>query len=123
MSVDDIRFSEKKVDEGWKEQAGRDAQGVSGKSPDQKESVSSGDDPQFSNFLSSLAIQALVHLGEIENPSTKKKSPDFDAAKEIIELLLMFKKKTAGNLTTEEARFFDTLLADLQVKFARLVGD
>ncbi len=120
VGMDDVQFTEKRVDEGWKERTAREKEskiGSSGQQPP-SEAVASGDD--FSYFLTSLATQAMVHFGEVENPITKIKSLDLDAAKQIIDLLVLLKQKTKGNLTVNELKLLTTLLADLQIHFVSL---
>src|SRR5205814_4575278 len=43
----------------------------------------------FEHFLLSLATAALVHLGEVEHPETKKKSVNLTVAKQNIDILGM----------------------------------
>ena len=43
---------------------------------------------------------------------------NLEGAKEIIDLLIALKDKTAGNLAPEEKELFESLLPGLQMKFA-----
>lgn len=115
MAADkDIHFSQKKIDESWKEQAAK----VKGESPEVPKPETS---KVFLNFLTSLGLQVLIHLGEISNPETQQHAVNLDAARDIIDLLLQIKVKSKGNLSAEEADFFQTFLPGLQLKFAQRV--
>ncbi len=114
----DIRFSEKKVDDSWKEQA----EAVKAKAP---AAGTSPKQPETSkNFLSlvqSLGFQALMHLGEIPDPATQHRELNPEAAKEAIDLLVVLRDKTQGNLSKEEKEMLETLVAQLQIKFSQSV--
>ncbi len=69
-------------------------------------------------FLLGLASTALIHLGLADNPETGTRSaPDLPAAREMLDVLAMLREKTRGNLTAEEERFFENLLADLRLRY------
>lgn len=120
----DIRFTEKKIDESWKDQAARE-KGKAGDSPATPAADKSkpGTEPKtskpFLNFITSLGFQAMMHLGEIPNPETKTREINIDAAREIIDLLVDLKAKTQGNQSPEESRFFTSALSEIQLKFAQ----
>ncbi|OGW84368.1 MAG: hypothetical protein A3C35_01680 [Omnitrophica bacterium RIFCSPHIGHO2_02_FULL_46_11] len=71
----------------------------------------------FSAFITSIGIQALIHLGELKAPGSKEAQIDLNAVQETIDLLLMLKEKTKGNLTSDEETLLTSLIADLQFKF------
>ena len=71
----------------------------------------------FSSFLLSLATTAMVHLGEIPDPSTGKPEDNLDGAQQMIEILSILRQKTKGNLVPEETRLLDSLLYELRMKF------
>jgi hypothetical protein len=71
----------------------------------------------FSVLTMSLASSAAMALGLAPDPSTGKVQKDKQMAKFNIDLLSMLKDKTKGQLTSDEQRFLDTVLADLQMKF------
>ena len=125
----DIRFTEKKVDENWKEQTSKEkgkivppGGGAAQSSPqskaDEKPSAAATS-KIFLNLLSSLGVQAMMHLGEIPNPETREKEINLEAAREIIDLLAELRKKTTGNLSAQETEFFSQVLPELQMKFAK----
>lgn len=99
----------KRVDETWKEQVSKEK----GQSAD----TLSPSRLVFSNFMTSLGVQALVLMGEIKSPGAEKVEVDLNAAQETIDLLLVLKDKTKGNLSREEERLLNSLIADLQIKF------
>jgi hypothetical protein len=77
----------------------------------------------FNALVLSLGSSALIHLGEAPDPvSGKTQEPDLLLAQESIDLLAILQEKTRGNLSDEEARFLDTLLYDLRVRFVAAAG-
>lgn len=75
----------------------------------------------FSSFLMSLATQALIQMGEIEPPGGIKLPPDFEAAKQSIEIMGMLAIKTKGNLDPEEQRLFSEVLHSVRLAFVQRV--
>jgi hypothetical protein len=75
----------------------------------------------FSYFLISLSSSALFHLGEIADPQTGEKKKDLPIAKHTIDTISMLKEKTKGNLTDEEQKALDSILADLRWRYVRAV--
>ncbi|MCP4649891.1 MAG: DUF1844 domain-containing protein [PVC group bacterium] len=74
----------------------------------------------FSLFISSLGMQALLSLGEIENPMTNKKEQDLIQAKYLIDTMEMIQGKTTGNLTDDEQKMLDQILYELRMKFVSI---
>ena len=79
-------------------------------------------EPNFSIFASSLSMQTLILLGEIDNPITHKKEENLSQAKYIIDTLVMLKEKTKGNLTANEANLIDNVLYELRMKYTAKAG-
>jgi len=75
----------------------------------------------FSYFLISLSSSALLHLGEIADPQTGRKSKDLPIAKHTIDTIAMLKEKTKGNLTEEEQKALDSILTDLRWRYVKAV--
>jgi Domain of unknown function (DUF1844) len=74
----------------------------------------------FYTFVLSLGSSAFVHLGDTPHPETGEAvPPDLPLAKQTIDILAMLAEKTKGNLTDEEARFLENLLADLRLRFVQ----
>ncbi len=71
----------------------------------------------FSLFISSLVTQALISLGEVENPFSKTKEKNLDQAKFTIDTLQIIKEKTNGNLTDDETKLLETALYDLRMRY------
>jgi len=74
----------------------------------------------FSILVMSIASSAAMSLGLAPNPQTNKVEKDRDMAKFNIDLLLILQEKTKKNLTDDEGKFLDSVVADLQMKFLEL---
>ena len=74
----------------------------------------------FSSFILSLATQTLMHLGELPPPPGVKLEVNLDAARQSIDLLMIMKEKTKGNLDTQEADLLEGVLHDAQMSFVRV---
>ncbi|MGQ0507440.1 MAG: DUF1844 domain-containing protein [Myxococcaceae bacterium] len=72
---------------------------------------------EFTTFLLGLASTALIHMGESPNPETSRSERNLPLARQSLDLLSLLKDKTRGNLTREEERVFDELLADLRLRY------
>ncbi len=127
MEDHSIRFTEKKVDESWKEQAAREKDNGPALSPKASQDPKAGRSPEakrlptsvpFLNLLKSLGYQAMIHLGELPHPETGKPEPDLASAKETLDLLLALKARTEGTSSPEEMEIFQGVLPELQLKFA-----
>ena len=73
----------------------------------------------FSSFILSLYSSGLVQLGQVEDPSSGKKSVNLDLAKHTINLIAMLEEKTRGNLTEDEKSLINTLLSEIRVAFVK----
>lgn len=73
--------------------------------------------PYFLTLVQSLATAALQQLGKIAHPFTGKVERNLPEAKVTIDILVALKEKTAGNLSTEEARAIGNALATLQLNY------
>jgi len=102
----------KKVDESWKNSVDKDKSSVDPAGQKEPEMQAS-----FSLFISSLMMQAMSTLGEIENPLTKKKEFNKAHAKFIIDTLSMMQEKTKNNLTKEESEMLEGILYELRMRF------
>jgi hypothetical protein len=70
----------------------------------------------FEGLVNMLAVEAVMHLGLIENPMGGR-SVDLEAARHVIDMLGVIQNKTQGNLTDDEAELLDNVLADLRMQF------
>ena len=100
----------KNIDESWKELAEKEKGKLK-----KDEFVPPAVD--FSFFVTTLAIQASIFLGEVENPATHKKEEDLPQAKFIIDTLGMIKEKTKGNLTSDEEKIMENVLYELRLQY------
>lgn len=73
----------------------------------------------FSVLTMSLASSAIMALGLAPDPQTQKIHKDKNMAKFNIDLLIMLKEKTKGNLAKEESQFLDSVISDLQMKYVQ----
>ena len=137
---------QKKVDESWKEQVERERHtppldrtpepppAASQPRPQQQQPQSPRPQPDpggrsgpgggrgvpqsdFSTFLSSLSMQAMVALGEVAHPVTGAAQMDLEQARYLIDVLGVLQEKTQGNLTPEEAELMEGLLYELRMKY------
>ncbi|SPD73221.1 conserved hypothetical protein [uncultured Desulfobacterium sp.] len=73
----------------------------------------------FTALIFSLSSTALFHLGDIPDPQTGEKHMDLPMAKQTIDTIAMLQQKTTGNLTEEEKKFTEIILADLRWRFIK----
>ena len=71
----------------------------------------------FSTLALSIASSAAMSMGLAPDPSTGKTEKNLEMAKFNIDLLMLLKTKTEGNLDAEESQFLDSIIGDLQIKF------
>ena len=69
-----------------------------------------------------LASAALIEMGLLEDPVTKKKRVQVEAARQHVELLVMLQEKTQNNLKPEEKTLLDRAVTDLKLQFAKIAG-
>ena len=80
------------------------------------------DPASFMSFVMSIASNAASALGMMEHPVTHQREVDIDLGKHWIDVLGMLEKKTTGNLTSQEKRMVEGLLADLRMQYVSLVN-
>lgn len=86
-----------------------------------EENFPGADDPaSFVNFLSTLVSQAAAALGAMPHPATGQRTVDLESGKYLIDVLLMLRQKTEGNLHPQEKKLFDGLLSDLQLQYVAI---
>ncbi len=107
---------EKAVDEEWKKHIQEEKEKDTEKQPAQ-ETKQQIPKASFNLFISSLATQTLINLGEMASPFNKKKELDLDQAKFTLDTLQIIKDKTKGNLADDEKKYLDTLLYDLRMRY------
>jgi len=88
-----------------------------------EEDMADARDPaSFVSFLMSIASNAASALGMMEHPVTHQRDVDVELGKHWIDVLGMLQKKTVGNLTPQEKRMLEGLLADLRMQYVSLVN-
>jgi uncharacterized protein DUF1844 len=80
------------------------------------------DPASFVAFIMSIASNAASALGMMEHPVTHEREVDIELGKHWIDVLGMLQKKTAGNVTPQEKRMLEGLLADLRMQYVSLVN-
>ncbi len=117
---------EKYVDESWKDSIAQEKMKepeVLVKKDEEKEPLSKESLPTEINFLdyiTSLAFQAMIFLGEVPHPATNAVEKDLRQAKVLIDTLLLLRGKTKGNLSPEENDTLNAALYELQMRFVEL---
>jgi hypothetical protein len=74
----------------------------------------------FSTFIMGLASAAMIEMGQLEDPIENKRRTRKDEARRHIDLLIVLKEKTLGNLDSNEKELLDRVLVDLKLQFAKL---
>ena len=73
--------------------------------------------PTFEFLAHTLFTQALMALGRIPNPITKKSHRNLPTARHFIDTLTMLEQKTAGNLTEDERRLLEEIQHQLRLMY------
>jgi len=102
---------DKNIDESWKDEVAKEKD----KLKEAGEPASQA--PDFKFFVTTLAIQAAISLGVMNNPVTNQKEENITQAKFIIDTLDMLKDKTKGNLDKEESETIENMLYDLRMQY------
>ena len=87
------------------------------KDPAKEQAASQPFKIDFSTFIMSLTSSAFYHLGDIADPETGKTETNLPAVQQTIDMLIMLKEKTQGNLNEEEGKLLEQLIYELQMKF------
>ena len=93
----------------------KDKQKLKDKKPDQSKEFLPPLD--FSSIVLPFYSQALVKLGQAEDPVSQKKEENLDFAKRLIDILDLLKERTKGNLKPEEEKFLDACLHQLRMYY------
>ena len=75
----------------------------------------------FIGYITSLAFQAMIFLGEVHNPMNDKIEKNLTQAKFIIDTIVLLREKTLGNLNTQETDTLNALIYELQMKYVEAV--
>ncbi len=102
--------TKKKIDQNWKNQVEKEKSEAQSKNESYHQ-------PTFEIFISSLTMQAMIAMGKIENPITKKSDKNYDQARFLIDTLEIIKEKTKNNLNSEEEKLLDESLFNLRMMY------
>ncbi|MBY0371497.1 DUF1844 domain-containing protein [bacterium] len=87
---------------------------------DGKETAARPDGVDFSTFVFSLATGAFIQMGLAPDPLTGKTEKHLDLARQNIDILLLLKEKTRGNLSPDETKLIESLAAETQLRFVEV---
>ena len=71
----------------------------------------------FLQLVLGLSQSAMIALGKLMNPITRKVETDLDAARDTIDTLAALEARTRGNLEPDEARVLQQALAGLRLNY------
>ena len=74
----------------------------------------------FLSLINMLAVEAAMHLGLIETPGEAPPGVDLEAARHMIDMLGVLEQKTRGNLSADEDKLLENILADLRMQYVAL---
>ena len=77
---------------------------------------------QFFSLISMFASACWQQLGKMPDQSSGESNKDLAGAQKTIEMLLMLRDKTRGNLTGTEAKLLDDTISSLQNYYAEEAG-
>jgi Domain of unknown function (DUF1844) len=77
------------------------------------------DTVRFFSLITMFASSAYQSMGKIANPMTGKAERNLDSAQGFIDILVMLKTKTNGNLTDDEEKIITSTISDLQMNFVQ----
>ncbi len=118
----------KRVDESWKEQVEQEkrAQPTGQPGPTAQPPAPAKDETlpeaRFDLFVSGLAMDALIALGEVPHPTTRKQTTNLSHARYLIDLLGMLEEKTRGNLSVDEERLLKDTVYQLRMRYLAKTG-
>ena len=95
----------------------QETQGQEKQTDSSKENEAESFQIDFSTFIMSLTSSAFYHLGDMPDPSTGKKEVNLPAVQQTIDMLIMLREKTKGNLKEDEEKLVEQLIYELQVKY------
>ena len=126
----------KRVDESWKEQAEREKRTTASAAGAQPAGPASSSSPstemreeaeglpqaRFDLFVSGLAMEALIAMGDTPHPTTRKQAVNLPQAKYLIDLLGVLEEKTKGNLAVDEEKLLKDALYQLRMRYLTKSG-
>ena len=124
----------KRVDESWKEQAEREKHtaDAAAAAPGGTAAPAGPTEPgpedegapqaRFDLFVSGLAVETLIALGDMAHPATRKQAANLPQAKYLIDLMGILEEKTKGNLSADEDKLFKDTLYQLRMRYLAKSG-
>ena len=114
----------KKVDESYKTQVNKERLATEAKaSSSPKETAGKKEaimpEASFAFFITTMAMQSAIALGDTENPADGKKEDNLPQAKFLIDTLGMLQEKTKNNLTSEESSMLEGILYELRMRYVQ----
>ena len=126
---DDSR--EIRVDSAWKEEVRKERERLKQEEDKQRREQAtrkqagggpSETDRGFVAIVQSLATQAIMQLGQVENPLTGQREIDLQGAKQTIDIIEALQRKTKGNLSQQEQEMLEGALYDLRMIYVERRG-
>ena len=74
-------------------------------------------DVMFYQLVLSMQASTMQHLGKVISPVSGEVERNLEAAKYSIDILDMLKRKTAGNVTDDEAKMLEHVLYQLRMNY------
>jgi len=71
----------------------------------------------FLNLIYALRFSAMQGMGKIKNPITDKIERNLAHAKESIDMILLLRDKTKGNLSAEEDQILTGIISEVQLNY------
>jgi hypothetical protein len=121
------------IDDNWKQQAQREKDSLSGKPPlpapvaiPEPATPAPAPEPanqrqmppaSFELIIEMFAMQAMLSLGAIRDPSTGKPQKDLALSRHFIDLLAVLSDKSKGNLSKDEQSMLDATLYQLRMQY------
>ncbi len=81
------------------------------------ETLGSRDAALFLQLVLGLQQSAMIALGKLMNPLTRKVEVHLEAARDTIDTLAALEARTRGNLEPDEARVLQQALTDLRMNY------
>ncbi len=75
----------------------------------------------FCQLVMSLHADVMQHLGKIKNPVSGKIEPDLEKARQALDMLVMIRNKTRGNLTEDENQLLERLINEAEINYQNVI--
>jgi hypothetical protein len=76
----------------------------------------------FNGLVFSFQMQGMIQLGKLKNPMTDKIEKDLESAQTTVDMLEMLKVMTKNNLSEDEGKFLEQVLADLKLNYIQEIN-